>query len=150
VIQGDRTVGGLRIAHGTLADARARFGAPSATRREPPYACVASWRRLGLTVTFVELSGGNPCRAGVALEARVTSRAQWRTGKGLRVGDGLVRLQRLYPAAPYRRDAGPRSGYWLVTRRTCELGGRHPYPGLLARVRDGRVSALVAATTACE
>ena len=84
------------------------------------------------------------------LRATVTSRGAWRTAVGLRVGDGVGRLKRLYPRARYRRGPGGSTGYWLVTRRTCELGGRQPYPGLLARVRDGRVAALVAGTTACE
>ena len=150
VIQGDRTVGGLRIADATLADARARFGAPTATRREPPYGCVATWRALGLTLFFLELSDRNACTVGVALRATVTSRGAWRTSKGLRKGDSIARLRLLYPGARHRSGFGPWTGYWLVTRRSCELGGFQPYPGLLARVRNGRVSALVAGTVACE
>ncbi len=150
VIRGDSNVGGLRIAQADIADARLRFGAPSTSRREPPYACVRSWKRIGLTVAFLDLSGGNACRTGVVVRATITSRGAWRTGAGLRVGDSVARIERLYPRASYHRDLGPWTGYWLVTRRTCELGGRQPYPGLLARVRNGRVAALVAGTTACE
>ncbi|HET9507743.1 MAG TPA: hypothetical protein VFO81_07355 [Gaiellaceae bacterium] len=150
VIQGDRAVGGLRIADATLADARARFGAPTATRREPPYGCVATWRALGLTLLFLELSDRNPCAAGVMLRATVTSRGAWRTSKGLRKGDSIARLRLLYPRAAHRSGFGPWTGYWLVTRRSCELGGFQPYPGLLARVRNGRVAALIAGTVACE
>ena len=150
VIQGDRAVGGLRIADATLADARARFGAPTTTRREPPYGCVATWRALGLTLFFLELSDRNPCTVGMALRATVTSRGAWRTSKGLRKGDSIARLRLLYPGARHRSGFGPWTGYWLVTRRSCELGGFQPYPGLLARVRNGRVSALVAGTVACE
>ena len=150
VIQGDRSVGGVRIARADLADARARFGAPSATRRDGPAACIASWRRLGLTLAFLDLSGRNPCRTGILVRATITSRGAWRTGKGLRKGDSVTRLRRLYPQASYRRHIAPWTGYWLVTRRACELGGYEPFPGLLARVRDGRVVALVASTTACE
>ena len=150
VIQGDRSVGGVRIARADLADARARFGAPTAARREGPAACSASWRRLGLTLTFLDLSGRNPCRAGILVRATITSRGAWRTGKGLRKGDSVTRLRRLYPQASYRRHIAPWTGYWLVTRRACELGGYEPFPGLLARVRGGRVVAIVASTTACE
>ena len=150
VIVGDTSVAGLRIGRADPADARLRFGAPSASRRAGPYACVASWRRIGLVATFLDLSQGNACRTGVLLRATVTSRGAWRTAVGLRVGDAIVRLKRLYPRARYRRGPAGSTGYWLVTRRTCELGGRQPYPGLLARVRDRRVSALVAGTTACE
>jgi hypothetical protein len=149
VVQGDTSVGGVRIARADLADARARFGATSAARRDGP-SCIASWRRLGLTLAFLDLSGGNPCRAGILVRATITSRGAWRTGKGLRKGDSVARLRRLYPHASYRRHIAPWTGYWLVTRRACELGGYEPFPGLLARVRNGRVAALVASTTACE
>jgi hypothetical protein len=150
VLQGDTNVGGVRIARADLADARARFGPPSTTRREQTIACVASWKRIGLTLTFLDLSGRNPCRTGILIRATITSRGAWRTAKGLRKGDSVARLRRLYPRARYRRHIAPWTGYWLVTRRACELGGFEPFPGLLARVRDGRVTALVAATTACE
>lgn len=150
VLQGDTNVGGVRIARADLADARARFGAPSTTRREQTALCVASWRRIGLTLSFLDLSGRNPCRTGILIRATITSRAAWRTAKGLRKGDSVARLRRLYPRATFRRHIPPWTGYWLVTRRACELGGFEPFPGLLARVRNGRVTALVAATTACE
>jgi hypothetical protein len=150
VIHGDTSVAGLRIARTQLADARARFGAPSATRRAHGVECVATWPRLGLTLAFLELSGGDPCRAGALVRATVTDRGRWRTAKGLRKGDSVARLRRLYPAARYRRHIAAWTGYWLVTRRACELGNFEPFPGLLARVRAGRVTALVVATTACE
>ncbi len=150
VLQGDRNVGGVRIARADLADARARFGAPSTTRREQTVACVVHWRRIGLTLTFLDLSGRNPCTTGILIRATITSRGAWRTAKGLRKGDSVARLRTLYPRATFRRHIGPWTGYWLVTRRACELGGYEPFPGLLARVRSGRVTALVAATTACE
>jgi hypothetical protein len=149
VLHGDTSVGGLRVARSDLADARARFGAPATTRRVQAE-CIASWRGIGLTLAFLELSGGDPCRAGSLVRATITSRAHWRTAKGLRVGDPVARLRALYPGARSRRSIAQWTGYWLVTRRACELGGFEPYPGLLARVRHGRVSALVAATTACE
>lgn len=72
-------------------------------------------------------------------------------GGGLRVGDTTARLWRLYPQAS--RQTGGYSafrGYWLVTRRACAEVGGAPYPGLLARARNGRVTALVVATSACE
>jgi hypothetical protein len=149
VIQGDTSVAGLRIARADLGDARARLGAPSSVRRRVPE-CVASWRRLGLALAFLDLSGEDPCRAGALVRATITSRSNWRTAKGLRVGDSVSRLRSLYPSARHRRSIPAWSGYWLVTRRACELGGFEPFPGLLARVRSGRVTALVAATTACE
>jgi hypothetical protein len=149
VINGDSSVGGLRIARADLADARARLGAPSSVRRRVPE-CVASWRGLGVTLAFLDLSGADPCRGGALVRATITSRSDWRTAKGLRVGDAVARLRSLYPSARHRRSIPAWTGYWLVTRRACELGGFEPFPGLLARVRHGRVTALVAATTACE
>ena len=150
VLHGDTSVAGLRIGRADLADARVRFGAPSTTRREQGVACVAAWPRIGLTLSFLDLSGGNPCATGGLIRATVTSRGTWRTSKGLRKGDSVARLRQLYPGARYRRHIHAWTGYWLVTRRACELGGFEPFPGLLARVRDGRVTALVVATTACE
>jgi hypothetical protein len=150
VIHGDRSVAGLQVARATSADAVARLGAPTSTTPQPPYGCVKQWRPLGLTLAFVDLTARNACRDGVLLRATARSRAHWRTAKGLRVGDPVSRLQRLYPAAKVRPNQGEWTGYWLVVRRTCELGGRHPYPGLLARVQAGRVSAIVSGTLACE
>jgi hypothetical protein len=37
-----------------------------------------------------------------------------------------------------------------VTRRACATVGGFAYPGLLARIRGGRVSALVATVGICE
>ena len=150
VIQGDKTVAGLQIARSTPANARARFGAPSSVRARLPHSCFMRWSGIGLSLTFLDLSERRPCRSGVLVTATVTSRAHWRTALGLRVGDSIARLKQLFPRATLRRNQGPWTGYWLITRRMCtELGGQ-PFPGLLARVRNGRVSALVSGTTACE
>ena len=42
------------------------------------------------------------------------------------------------------------TGYWLVTRQVCAEVGGGAYPGLLARMRNGRVSALVARSSVCD
>ena len=42
------------------------------------------------------------------------------------------------------------TGYWLVTRGICAEVGGGSYPGLLARMRNGRVSALVARISVCD
>jgi hypothetical protein len=81
--------------------------------------------------------------------ASVTTRA-WTTSLGLRVGDSPARVRRLYPGAHFearsRSEAFP-PGYWLVTRRTHCIGACGPEfvtaPQLIAKVRDGRVTALV-------
>lgn len=150
VVQGDRAVGGLQIGRGTLADARERFGSPSTVRsRASGVECDAGWNRIGLKLAFLDFSG-RACADGVLVTATVTSRSAWRTAVGLRVGDSVTRLGRLYPRATLHRAAAPWTGYWLVTRRTCAEVGSIPYPGLLARVRGGRVTALVAGTAPCD
>jgi hypothetical protein len=149
VLQGDRNAGGVVIARSLPAAAVARFGTPS-TRRAEGVSCLLYWPQIGTAIRFLAFEG-NPCRDGVAVVVTITSRARWRTLIGLRVGDDLTRLRALYPTA--RRQLGgfgPERGFWLVPRRACAETGGHAYPGLLARVRDGRVSALVASTRACE
>jgi hypothetical protein len=150
VIQGDRVVGGLRIARGTLAQARQRFGAPSTVRsRASGVECNAVWNRIGLRLAFLDFSG-RACQDGVLVTATITSRGAWRTAVGLRVGDPVARIRRLYPRATLHPASPPYTGYWLVTRRTCAEVGAIPYPGLLAHVRGGRVTALVAGTAPCD
>ena len=150
VIQGDRAVGGLKIGRGTLADARARFGPASSVRsRASGVECDARWNRIGLKLALLDFSG-RACQDGVLVTATITSRSSWRTAVGLRVGDSIARLQRLYPRASLHPASPPWTGYWLVTRRTCAEVGAIPYPGLLARTRNGRVTTLVAGTAPCD
>ena len=149
VIEGDRVLAGVRIL-APRAAVEARLGAPDSARRSGMYTCRLVWKRLGLTMLLIDLSEGRPCRAGLFQSATVTSRA-WRTVKGLRVGSTTAQLRALYPAARFR-DVGfaPYRGWWIVPRRTCVEVGAQPYPGLLARVSGGRVTALVLQVTACE
>jgi hypothetical protein len=147
VIVGDALLGGLRIGHATPSKAVERLGKPTVLRQLQPTVCRGIWKPLGLTAAFLSLSGRPPCTAGALLTATVTSRAAWRTAVGLRVGDPVARVKALYPRSSLRRNP---PGYWLITRKTCKVGGSLPYPSLLARVVRGRVSALVVATTACE
>lgn len=150
VVQGDRAVGGLQIGRGTLADARVRFGSPSTARsRASGVECDVRWSRIGLKLVFLDFPG-RACQDGVLVTASVTNRSAWRTAVGLRVGDSVARLRRLYRHATLHPASPPWTGYWLVTRRTCAEVGAMPYPGLLARVRDGRVTALVAGTAPCD
>ena len=74
----------------------------------------------------------------------------WRTAVGLRVGDSAARLRRLYPRARLRTGLAGDSGYWLVTRQVCAEVGGGAYPGLLARMKGGRVAALVARSSVCD
>jgi hypothetical protein len=67
---------------------------------------------------------------------------RWRTSRGLRIGDSVTRLRRLYPRAGFHRRPLYWAGWWLVVR-TSVYGETHEYPGLRARVRNGRVTAFV-------
>jgi hypothetical protein len=152
VILGDTSVGGIHLARTTFPQARQLFP-HVATRviRKTSGDCVVTWQGIGLTVDFGILgqTTENPCTKGTAFVVRVTNRPAWRTAKGLRVGDGVPRLHRLYP---HRRlhTAAPWPGYWLVARRLCAEVGGEPYPALRARIRNGRVSAFVVQAGTCE
>ena len=149
VIQGDRNAGGIRIGRSTPADVKRLFGAPSTARALSDQSCVQSWKGARLVVQFFTFEG-KPCVGGVALVVTVTGRAAWRTAVGLRVGDPAARVRALYPRAGPSRALGGDKGYWLVTRQICADVGGGPYPGLLARMQRGRVSALVARIAVCD
>ena len=149
VIQGDRTAGGIRIARSTPADVKRLFGAPTTSRVTSPRTCGQSWKGARLTITFFTFED-RPCVRGVALIVTVTGRAAWRTALGLRVGDSAARLRSLYPRARLRTGFAGETGYWLLTRQACAEVGSGDYPGLLARMRNGRVSALVARSSVCD
>jgi hypothetical protein len=131
-----------------FARARSAFGRPDATRRVGHDECRAVWVRIGLTLEFVDLSGGNPCRIGGLLVATATS-TRWRTDRGLHVGDPVARIRALYPGARHFATA-PYAGWWLITRHTCPTTGSQAYPGLRARISAQHVSALVVTVAACE
>ena len=149
VIQGDRNAGGIKIGRSTPADVRRLFGAPSTSRVASTQSCVQSWRGVRLVVNFFTFED-RPCVKGVALIVTVTGRAAWRTAVGLRVGDPVARVRTLYPRARLRTGIAGDSGYWLVTRQICAEVGGGQYPGLLARIKRGRVSALVARISVCD
>jgi hypothetical protein len=149
VIQGDHVVGGLRMARGTATQAVARFGTPT-SKRAQGQSCLIAWGSLGLAINFLSFEG-QPCTKGVAVVATVTNRAHWRTALGLRKGDTIARLKTLFPHAVRQTGEPPGlNGFWLVPRRACEEVGGQPFPGLLARIINGRVSALVVRTGVCE
>jgi hypothetical protein len=149
VIQGDRSIGGLHLYRSTPADVTARFGKPASKRTSNERSCVGAWPRVGLVVEFFTFEGP-PCAKGGAITLTISSRPHWRTAIGLRVGDSAGRLRSLYPHATIHSGYAPWNGYWLVTRQICAEVGGGAYPGLLARVRGGQVSALVVGGTICD
>ena len=68
--------------------------------------------------------------------------------RALHVGDPVRRLRSLYRTATYHRVGD--QGWWLITRRTCPTTGSQRYPGLLARMFQRHVGALVVGIAACE
>ena len=133
VVQGDTKLGGFAVkADGSLAGAIRAFGRPRL--RHTGEACVATWALYGLTMSFYNLGGANPCRPRFGRFSRaIMHGTRWRTDKGLRIGVSNRLIRRYYPRAAFRR--GLRfywpSGWWLVTRREL-FGGSGTYPGLLA------------------
>jgi hypothetical protein len=142
----------------TLGGARRTLGEPSTCRRiRLEDGSVARWNGLGVRVVTATLGviprGATSCsydRMPVSV-VTVIGR-QWRTSLGLRVGDTMTKLHRLYPAATFqptsRGDSSPRNSYWLVTRWAACLGdcGGARYvtaPQLVAQIDDGRVKAII-------
>jgi hypothetical protein len=95
-------------AHPEYAKAVFALGEPSAvTGGGVP--CTAYWNALGLRILFESFGGAVSCGDAKAQQAVVkgsAGRRAWRTQRGLRVGDPLRRLRRLYPDA--RRKPGAR------------------------------------------
>ena len=135
-IRGDEWIGTYAVKQdGTLGGLQAAFGKPG--RLTPTRdGCTALWGSIGLRVTLYNLGGKNPCRpkTGYFGSALLTG-ARWSTGKGLRPGDTLARLRRLYPRAERHG-----SSWWLVIRFTQATGR---YPGLQASVAGGTVASFL-------
>jgi hypothetical protein len=148
VVQGDAQIGAFKTRTGLLKDARAAFGKPLRVKKKDASSCLAVWSN-GVAATFLDLAQKDPCGRGVFVQGTMIGRA-WRTAAGLRIGDPVARVARLHPHAKLHHGSGPTAGWWLVTRHACELGGYAPFPGLLARVSRGRISAFVVQLGVCE
>ena len=79
------------------------FGEPTHTRGRGN-TCKVRWPRLGLSILFATFGGGVACDRGEgrAQSALIKVDTRWRTRRGLKIGAGLRRLKRLYPAAERR------------------------------------------------
>jgi hypothetical protein len=142
VIQGDYRLGAFAVkADATLFGAIQAFGKPS-LRRSPYQTCTASWAKHGLTISFYNLGGEDACKPqyGYFGEARIRG-ANWRTASGLAIGDPARWITRYHKQARWHAAEQPYwpEGWWLVTRWSVYGDGSN-YPGLLAVVRDGKVS----------
>ncbi len=104
----------------------AAFGFPA--REREGGTCKLRWPDLGLRVDMANFGLGDRCNDGFAQRAVIAGpagRRRWRTERGLRVGDSLARLRRLYPAASRHGRS-----WWVV-------------PGRFIGYRIGIVSAIV-------
>jgi hypothetical protein len=119
------------------------FGRPTSLRPNAYQTnrCTGSWPSLGLTITF-ETEAPQPCSAtklALSFWAGATIRARlWRTDRGLRVGDSLAKLRRLYPDAQVRKTTAVETRWVLVS----VPGEVAPVIYLEARVLHGRVIVL--------
>ena len=120
------------------------FGSPSSRtagtgRRDN--LCVVRWGRLGLRMEFSATPAG-PCSDSAlgrsAWAGATLSSGPWRTDKGLRLGDSLDKLRRLYAQASYRNQP-PVAPAWLLLFVRGEVGTAVL---LQAQVRGGRVTSL--------
>jgi hypothetical protein len=122
----------------TLGAAMGVFGQPASIRGGGGgSSCKVAWPDVGVRILFVNLGGGSACdpRYGKSQEARVAGVDDWRTARGLHVGDRVRKLRRLYPGARRHRRA-----FWLVTGVSLYGPRKQRYPVLAASVRDGRVA----------
>ena len=118
----------------TLGAAIDAYGESSFQRRISTWGCKVGWHGLGVKILFANFGGGGACEEDLGRSQ--TARAfgdRWRTAKGLRVGQRLARLRRLYPSATRHGR-----GWWLVTA-VSQIGVTSRYPVLSATVRGGRV-----------
>ncbi len=143
------------LAGGLKALGRGRLSSQIRTTRgrvSDPASCIVDYRRRRAVLQFTTLGGippgSNGCRAQrrVYLADAVFSGRRWRTDRGLRVGQRVRRLKRLYPhAGSPRAPANPvlgRRSYWLVAR-ISPYGDNQRVPVLEAVVSNGRVRRLV-------
>ena len=105
-------------AHAEYGKAVYALGEPTRVVNPDSPTCSATWRSLSLVIHFTSFGGGDSCSDGLAQSAVIrgpAARKSWRTQRGLRVGDRLARLERLYPNARkkpgarvvvYQRDPG--------------------------------------------
>ncbi|HEY5709889.1 MAG TPA: hypothetical protein VIS51_10875 [Solirubrobacterales bacterium] len=140
---GVQNLGGFHpLRNPTVGAAVKAFGRPSS--RQPRYGgsgCEVSWRKIGLKMTFAYYGGGGgrtaACRAnrGVAKSALIqgSTAERWQTSRGIRIGDSLEQLERLYPSAvEWEGD------YWLAIGFS-PVGEDSSYPVLAAMVRSEAV-----------
>lgn len=109
----------------TLGAAIRALGRPSSKRAEGS-SCLLEWQEAGIEAEFVS-SVRKPCSGeyGFFCDATISGH-QWKTTKGLRVGDSIERLQSLYPSAQ-KLSAGFKQVWKLEAGTTpCSIASSRP------------------------
>jgi hypothetical protein len=124
---------------GGYAGAVKAFGRPASSGSFPQSnLCTLRWLRLGLDMDFITLRLGKCATAGLAgwYRAKIRSR-EWLVGRGIRVGDTVRSMRRLYPRATFDGRPPGQPTWTLVSIDGEELGR---LPVLTAVVWDGRIT----------
>jgi hypothetical protein len=131
-----RAIGDFRPARNPRLRAAIRAYGQTTSRRGGGEICRVRWANIGVRITFQNFGGVDSCTpSGGRAQKAVVDDDRWRTGKGLRIGNEITRLRRLYPDA----QRTPR-GFRLV-EGILPFGQPRRYAVLGARVSGGRVSA---------
>jgi hypothetical protein len=131
-----RAIGDFRPARNPRLGAAIRTYGQTTSRRGGGEICRVRWANIGVRITFQNFGGVDSCEpSGGRAQKAVVDDDRWRTGKGLRIGNEITRLRRLYPDA----KRTPR-GFRLV-EGILPFGQPRRYAVLGARVSGGRVSA---------
>jgi hypothetical protein len=153
----------IRSRNTRLSDAIGAFGKPSCKVIGRKHV-VASWLARGMRIDSRSAralpAGKTGCTSPSLIqvaEIRLTNQ-RWMTSLGLRVGDPVTKLRRLYPRSPYvrARAGSSRNEYYLVWRHARCSGPCTPearrrgvnVPRLTAQVANGKVVALRLPVTA--
>ncbi len=125
----------------TIAGAESAFGPPDVTCAEQQNGSSGNndWVELGLQVMQADFGGGDSCEGPVqVVEVRGEGSSRWVTNAGLRIGDSVRTVRRLYPDV-YESDS-PQSpgevGLVLASER-----GNVPRD-FVAVIENGKVAAL--------
>ena len=123
------------------------FG-PADDRDRDDFSCTLRWTGIGLKATFAKFGteNGDACKVGTFVEAKLTQR-RWVTPNGIRKGVSEARVQKVAERRCTRNTCGVR-GYALELHRSECAGDK--VAGVIAAVRDGRVSKLIVRWRGCE
>jgi len=133
-------VGPIEVKTASNADAVDQLGMPSVTAGEDE-SCPTTWTDLGLTITFADLGGQDPCLKGAVASVRIGqlagAQAGWTGPNGIKLGDSLSKARSAFPGirpAPVSSyqdpSAPPMSNPWWLVSYPNPYGG----PGYIPTV----------------